>query len=351
MSVSESCWGSRCSRRYPCGASSAWSWSSEAGRLQGGHHLGQVHQRVGRQRAQVGDPLVVGVVAQDQRQALGDAGAQLLGLEVDEPAVGPELDEVALDLLGDPAHHLARLEHRHDVAHRDRVLHLEPGQRRQGVVVAGAEALQGGQRLARAVDEPAGRLRRVLAVVAVHRNGRHRLGDGDHRHVDGAGHPLGRAVARAGLRGGDGGLGDEVHVGPGDARGVGGQDDGAVHLGQLGQALGRVLRIEQEAARADGEDGGVVADQDQRPVLGLQYPVEALAEPGARRDHRQRVVQRLAAAGTVGHPGIVPGPPRAPASDRARPRASASVRTPCTRHARAVPRRVRPPSRRARAPA
>ena len=81
---------------------------------------------------------------------------------------------------------------------------------------------------------------------------------------------------------------------------------------------------------ADRQDRRVVTHQDQRAVLGLQNPVQALAEPGPRRDHRQRVVQRLAAAGAVGHPGIVPGAPRAPASDRTRLRASASVRTPCT---------------------
>ena len=114
-------------------------------------------------------------------------------------------------------------------------------------------------------------------------------------------------------------LGIEVHVGPGDAGGVGGQDDGAVHLGQLGEALGVILGVEEEAAGADGEHGRVVAHEDQRPVLRLQDPVEALAERGARRDQRQRVVQRLAAAGTVDHPGIVPGPFRRPASERPGP--------------------------------
>ena len=74
---------------------------------------------------------------------------------------------------------------------------------------------------------------------------------------------------------------------------------------------------------------GSSPDDDQRAVLGLEDSVEPLPERGARRDQRQRVVQRLAAAGTVGHPGIVPGPLRDPtASDRGARSASASVRTP-----------------------
>ena len=177
------------------------------------------------------------------------------------------------------------------------------GQRGQGVVEAHPEALLGGQGLAGAVDQPARRLAGVLQAVAVDGDGGHGLGDGDHRHVDGAGHPLGRAVPGAGLGGGDARIGDEVHVGPGDAGGIGGQNDGAVHFGQLGQPLGAVLGIEQETPGADREDGRIVAHDDQRPVLGLQNAVEPLAQRGPGRDQRERVVQRLAA--TVDHTGIV----------------------------------------------
>src|SRR6185437_4829926 len=145
-----------------------------------------------------------------------------------------------------------------------------------------------------------------------------------------AGDALGGAVTRAGLGGRDGGLGHEVHIGPGDARGVGGQDDRPIHLGQLGQALGRVLGVEQETAGADGEDGGVVAHDDQGPVFGLEDAVKTLPERGARGDHGQRVVQGFAAAAGVGHPGIVPGPPCGPTHESTRSRASASVRTPYT---------------------
>ena len=94
-----------------------------------------------------------------------------------------------------------------------------------------------------------------------------------------------------------------MHVGPGDARGGGGQDDGAVHLRQFGQPLGAVLRIKEEAPGADREDGGIVAHDDQRAMLGLQDAVEPFAQHGARGHHRECVVQRLAA--TVDHTGIV----------------------------------------------
>src|ERR1019366_2419976 len=120
---------------------------------------------------------------------------------------------------------------------------------------------------------------------------------------DGAGHPLGRAGPRAGLRGGDAGLGDEVHVGPGDPRDVGGQNDGAVHLRQLGEPLGAVLGIEQETPRADREHTRIVTHDDERPVFGLEYAVESFAKGGAGCDQRECVVQRLAA--TVDHTGIV----------------------------------------------
>ena len=106
------------------------SWSSEPGRLSAATTLGRSIRASGDSDRRWATPRLVGVVAQHEPQALVDPGAELLGLEVDQPAVGAQLDEVALDLLGDPAHHLAGLEHGDDVAHRDGVLHLEAGQRR-----------------------------------------------------------------------------------------------------------------------------------------------------------------------------------------------------------------------------
>ena len=217
---------------------------------------------------------------------VADPGAELLGLQVDQAPVRAQLDQMLVDLLGDAAHHFARLQHGHHVAHRDRVLHFEAGQLGQRVVEADPEALLGGQGLAGAVDQPPRRLAGVLQIVAVDGDGGHGLGHGDHRDVDGAGHPLGRAVPGAGLGGGDARVGNEMHVGPGDARGVTGQNDGAVHFGQLGQPLRAVLRIEQETPGADGQDARIVTQDDQRPVLGLQNAIETLAEGSPGRDQR-----------------------------------------------------------------
>ena len=83
-------------------------------------------------------------------------------------------------------------------------------------------------------------------VVAVDGDQTHGSRHRHHRHVDGAGHALRSAVARSGLDGGDGGVGHEVDVGPGDALGVGGEDDRAVHLGQLREPLGAELCVEEE---------------------------------------------------------------------------------------------------------
>ena len=82
------------------------------------------------------------------------------------------------------------------------------------------------------------------------------------------------------------GFGHEVDVGPGDAAGVGGQDDGAVHLGQLRQALRAEGGVEQEPARADVEHLGPVADHDQPAHLRLEdrgRAPRAAACPGPRR--------------------------------------------------------------------
>ena len=102
-----------------------------------------------------------------------------------------------------------------------------------------------------------------------------------------------------GLGGRDGGPRHQVHVGPGDPGGVGRQDDRTVHLGQLRQALGAELGVQQEPSRADGEHRRVVADHDERAPLGLQDPVEPLAQRRARCDQGQRLGQRLRARSTT----------------------------------------------------
>ena len=103
----------------------------------------------------------------------------------------------------------------------------------------------------------------------------------------------------------------------------GGQDDGPVHLGQLGQPLGAELGVEQEAARADGEHARAVAHHHQGAALGPQDPVESVTERPAGSRHGQGVTERRALTG--GHRRMVavpdqrrsPGDPAVPGAMRA----------------------------------
>ena len=284
--------------------------------------------RVGGQLAQPADGVVhprraggPAVVADDGPAVVLDTPHQLFELEQDEPAVDAELDDVALDLLGDATNHLGPLEHRDHVADGDEVLDL---QRRQGAadcVQPVLVALQGLQGLIGPADQSGDRVQWMLLVVAVHGDDRHVLRDRDDRHVDRPGHPLGGSVPGPGLRGRHVGVGDEVDVGPGDAPGVRRQDDRPVHLGQLRQALRAELGVEQEAPRADVEHFRAVADDDQRAHVGLQDAVEAFPERAARSDRGQRldhgrVGPRKHACIVLGRPR--PGPGVRPGSVRGR---------------------------------
>ena len=87
------------------------------------------------------------VVAAHEPALVLDAAGELLELQRDEAAVVAELDDVALDLVGDAAHHLGPLEHGGHVAERHEVFHLE---RRQGAgdpVEAGLVAAEDLERL------------------------------------------------------------------------------------------------------------------------------------------------------------------------------------------------------------
>src|SRR4029450_8753131 len=67
--------------------------------------------------------------------------------------------------------------------------------------------------------------------------------------------PRMRPGAGAGLHRWDGRVGHQVHVGPEDAAGRLVQDQGAVHLGQLGQALGGERDVDLEPAGEPGLTG------------------------------------------------------------------------------------------------
>jgi len=117
---------------------------------------GEVEQFGGRQGAQVGEHLVDRpgrpatrrqVVADQQAAVLLDAGEHLVELQRQQAAVGAELDDESLDLVGDPPDHLQPLADAHRVADRDEVLDLQRRQRAGDLVEAQLVALEGGQRL------------------------------------------------------------------------------------------------------------------------------------------------------------------------------------------------------------
>ena len=53
-----------------------------------------------------------------KRRSSLDAAQHLLELQADQAAVGAELDDVVVDLLGDAQHHLGALQQHDDVAER-----------------------------------------------------------------------------------------------------------------------------------------------------------------------------------------------------------------------------------------
>ena len=232
--------------------------------------------------------VLVEVVLDHEAPVFLDAAHQLVELEAHEAAFGAELDDAELELLGDPPHHLGALEHVDDVAHGDEVFHLDGAQAGGDLVEPVLVALERLDGLVGAGEQLRDRLEGVLLVAGVHRDDRHVLGDRDHRHVDRAGHPLGGAVPGAGLRGGDVRVRHQVHVGAGDAAGVAGQDDGAVHLRQLREALRAEGGVEQEPAGADVQHLGAVADHDQPAHLRLEDAVEPRTQRRAGGDDAER---------------------------------------------------------------
>ena len=238
-----------------------------------------------------------GVVGGHELDLVVDLAVHLVELQAQQPGVDAQFDDHRLELGGDAVHHVAALHHRGDVADGGDVLELVGGERAERVVEPGLVPLERLQRLVGAVEQAADVLQLVLGAAGVHADDAHLLAGADDRHLQRASDTLGGAVTGAGLAGGHGGVGHQVHVGPGDARAVGAEDDRAVHLGQLGHALRAVRRVEQESAAADGQHVGTVADDDQaRP-----------SSPGRRDRARREVVgperRRRARRATRRRPG------------------------------------------------
>ena len=87
------------------------------------------------------------VVPAHEPPVVVDAAGELLELQLDQTAVVAELDDVALDLVGDAPHHLGALQHGGDVAERHEVFDLERRQRAGHAVEARLVAAEDLQRL------------------------------------------------------------------------------------------------------------------------------------------------------------------------------------------------------------
>ena len=182
----------------------------------------------------------------------GDADHRLLELHLDQPALGAELDDVALDLDRHAGHELGALEDGEDVVERDAALELERGQAGGDLVEAGAVLVEGRERLVGLGEDRGDLLEDVLGAVDVEGDDLAPLGDGDHERVGLLGHALGRAVAGARLGREDRRVRHQLDVGPGDLGRRGVERDRAVHLRELVEQLRRVIDVELDAARRRG---------------------------------------------------------------------------------------------------
>ena len=220
-------------------------------------------------------------------------------------------------------HHLAALHHGDDVTQRDDVLELQPGQVGDRIVEADLVPLERLQRLVGAIEQAADVLQLVLGAAGVDVDHAHLLARRHHRHLQRAGDALSGAVAGARLAGRHGRIGHQVHVGPGDAPAVGGDDDRAVHLRQLGEPLRAVRRVDQEATGADGQHVGPVVEHQQGTCLGPHDPVDAVAKRRPRGHLPERIAHLvIGPAETVDHPGSLGVTRRRPARAAAAKRGS-----------------------------
>ena len=288
------------------------------GRVAGGPgDLAEVEQLGGGQRGQLGErllrrpgaPVAGQVVPGDQLPLRLHAGEQLVQLQGQQPAVGAELDDVALDLVRDPAHHLQPLGDAHRVPDGDQVLDLQRGQRAGDLVQPHLVALQGGQRLVGPGQDGGGVVQHVAPAVDVQPDHPHRLADRDHREAGLRGHPLRGAVPGAGLLGRDRRVGHQLHGGADDPGAVGGQHHRAVHLGQLAHPGGGELDVQREAAGADRLHDPVVAQHDQRAGVAAEDALQTVPQAGPGRDHGERRTQLVLA---VRHRHLLPPGRRSP---------------------------------------
>ena len=136
-------------------------------------------------------------------------------------------------------------------------------------------------------------LQLALLAACVDVDHAHLFAGRDHGYVERSGDALSCAVAGAGLAGRDGGVGNEVYVRSCDSPALRRNDDRSVHLCQLGQPLWAVRGIDQESARADRQNVGFVAQDQQRSGFCPHYAVDAGAQRSARGDASERIAHLL----------------------------------------------------------
>ncbi len=229
-----------------------------------------------------------GVVA-NQGDPLGeDPDRGLLELHLDHPPLGPELDDVALDLVGGAEQELGPLEDREDVVEGRRAGHLDGGQPGGDAVEAEPVLLHRREALVGLAEHRRDVLEDVLDAAEVDRDDVAPGGDRDHERVRLLRDALGGPVPRPRLRGVDRRVRHQLDVRPGDLPRLRIEDDRAVHLRHLVDQPRRVVDVELEAAAEQEGDLLRLADDDQSARRGVDDVVDALAEGGAGRDHVER---------------------------------------------------------------
>ena len=229
---------------------------------------------------------VLSEVVVDQRGLVGGGpDHRLLELHLDQPALGAELDDVALDLDGHPGHELRALEHGEDVVEGRAPLELQRGETRGDLIEAHPVLVERRERLVGLREHRRDVLEDVLRAVDVERDDVAPGGDRDHERVGLLADALGGAVAGARLQREDRRVGHQLDVRRGDLRGVLVQDDRAVHLRHLVQERRRVVDVELDAAGEEEAQLLRVAAEDQRAGLRVDDVVDPLAQRRTGRDH------------------------------------------------------------------
>ena len=257
----------------------------------------RVGQVLRRHAAQLGADLfgvglggIARVVANHQVVLGIHAGAgELLELHLHELALVAQLDNAILKLGLCLLHDLEARKDAGDVGERDVVVELKGCQAQQGAIERLTSGLKRGNELVDRAHDGSDGLDLIALTVDVHvddgTTGRNRDHDGigEHRHASGS------TVTHARLTRGKRGIGIEVEVGAQDLGEVAIDNDGAVHLGKLEQAVRGKRNVEREAVVTGSEHVFGVADADK----GAQVTGNDHVESGADRLARCRQTNGL----------------------------------------------------------